>query len=312
MIFGGFFMTSYASNDMMCTMEYAPVCAEVEVQCIQAPCPPIQETFWNSCMMKNNSLAKFLHDGECQPKVETPVEKPCTREYAPVCGQPKMPKCAEGMMCMQMMPAPQTYANKCMMENAQAEFIHAGTCESQVEEEEDEVRICTMEYAPVCWVNGQTYGNACSAGKVEIKHEGQCLPVKAETKLSQDVQKVLQRVQNQSNEINFVQVIQRAYERIDTLAAKQEMFSLRQTAYLRIKSLFREYVEKNIFTPFIQKNIATISPVEAVLWGKWYVVDVEWDYKWVAHISYEDGHIAEKISGKVELENGKLVFKLYE
>ena len=45
MIFGGFFMTSYASNDMMCTMEYAPVCAEVEVQCIQAPCPPIQETF---------------------------------------------------------------------------------------------------------------------------------------------------------------------------------------------------------------------------------------------------------------------------
>ena len=45
---------------------------------------------------------------------------------------------------------------------------------------------------------------------------------------------------------------------------------------------------------------------------KWYVVDVEWDYKWVAHISYEDGHIAEKISGKVELENGKLVFKLYE
>jgi len=26
-------------------MEYAPVCASVQVQCIQAPCPAIEQTF---------------------------------------------------------------------------------------------------------------------------------------------------------------------------------------------------------------------------------------------------------------------------
>jgi len=48
-----------------CTMEYAPVCASVAVQCIKAPCPPIEQTFSNKCMMNANKLAKFVHDGEC-------------------------------------------------------------------------------------------------------------------------------------------------------------------------------------------------------------------------------------------------------
>jgi hypothetical protein len=38
-------------------MEYAPVCAEVQVQCIKAPCHSIQQTFGNKCMMEANSLA---------------------------------------------------------------------------------------------------------------------------------------------------------------------------------------------------------------------------------------------------------------
>lgn len=33
-----------------CTMEYAPVCGKIEVQCIKAPCLPITQTFSNKCM----------------------------------------------------------------------------------------------------------------------------------------------------------------------------------------------------------------------------------------------------------------------
>lgn len=55
--------------------------------------------------------------------------KVCTQEYAPVCGQPPMPECAEGMACIQVMPAPATFGNKCEMEAAWATLLHVGTCE---------------------------------------------------------------------------------------------------------------------------------------------------------------------------------------
>ena len=49
-----------------CTMQYDPVCASVAVQCIKAPCPAIEQTFGNECMMNANKLAKFLYKGECK------------------------------------------------------------------------------------------------------------------------------------------------------------------------------------------------------------------------------------------------------
>jgi hypothetical protein len=47
-----------------CTMEYAPVCGKVQVQCITAPCPAITQTFGNTCMAQAAG-AKDIKTGEC-------------------------------------------------------------------------------------------------------------------------------------------------------------------------------------------------------------------------------------------------------
>ncbi len=49
----------------MCTMEYAPVCAEKPVVCVRAPCPADRKTFSNSCMAKGNGYS-IIHEGACQ------------------------------------------------------------------------------------------------------------------------------------------------------------------------------------------------------------------------------------------------------
>jgi hypothetical protein len=40
---------SVVDEPRICTMEYSPVCAEVQVQCFKAPCPAITQTFGNAC-----------------------------------------------------------------------------------------------------------------------------------------------------------------------------------------------------------------------------------------------------------------------
>lgn len=62
-----------------CTKEYRPVCAERVVQCVQAPCPPVQETASNRCVADSQGLS-VLYEGECtvettQPKIETNVPR---------------------------------------------------------------------------------------------------------------------------------------------------------------------------------------------------------------------------------------------
>lgn len=52
----------------VCTMEYAPVCAQVPVQCIKAPCEPITQTFSNTCMADEN---KILYQGQCNSLVDS-------------------------------------------------------------------------------------------------------------------------------------------------------------------------------------------------------------------------------------------------
>lgn len=108
----------------------------------------------------------------------------CTMEYAPVCGQPPMPACPSGMMCAQVMPAPQTYGNSCMMKAAGATFAFSGECDAP-----SLPKACTKEYMPVCGMKQvqcitapcdpirTDYGNRCMAeadGAFDIT-DGTCI-----------------------------------------------------------------------------------------------------------------------------------------
>ena len=71
----------------ICTMDYTPVCASIQVQCIKAPCPPIKQTFGNTCMMNANKLAKFLYTGECKEDAPTGIANPASVNCEKVWGK---------------------------------------------------------------------------------------------------------------------------------------------------------------------------------------------------------------------------------
>ena len=56
---------SWGRNIDACTEDYAPVCGEVAVVCISAPCNPIKQTFSNICELKKETKATFLYEGKC-------------------------------------------------------------------------------------------------------------------------------------------------------------------------------------------------------------------------------------------------------
>jgi len=49
----------------VCPAIYAPVCATVNVVCVKAPCPPIQEDFPSGCNACANSNVEYYIQGEC-------------------------------------------------------------------------------------------------------------------------------------------------------------------------------------------------------------------------------------------------------
>ncbi|UMX47418.1 MAG: hypothetical protein L7H18_03125 [Candidatus Nealsonbacteria bacterium DGGOD1a] len=49
----------------VCNEIYSPVCATVRIQCVKAPCNPIQQTFSNACIACHNPLVSDYAMGEC-------------------------------------------------------------------------------------------------------------------------------------------------------------------------------------------------------------------------------------------------------
>ncbi len=137
----------------VCTEQYAPVCAAQQVECIQAPCPAILQTYSNRCFLDQDKRATFLYEGEC-------LESSCTR-WSDGC-------------------------NECSFDTEGSVVCTKKHCDTyatpQCLDEPEEPTMCTMQYDPVCGLNAsgklQTYSNHCFLGldkNASYLYKGECL-----------------------------------------------------------------------------------------------------------------------------------------
>lgn len=107
--------TPIAQAQTMCTMQYDPVCASKQVQCIKAPCYPVYQTYGNACMAAGDG-ALILHRGECLPHETGPVipQPPPAPVYTPpaTCvswydGCNSCTKTAKGVVCTKRYCSPE-------------------------------------------------------------------------------------------------------------------------------------------------------------------------------------------------------------
>lgn len=135
----------------VCTLEFAPICGTDIF------------TYGNECALKAAWVEK-LHDGECKTE---DVPAVCTDEFAPVCG-------SDG----------KTYGNLCNLKASKASFLFNGKCEDNIAKlacvhSTTVVPVCTREYFPVCWADGNTYDNTCLAKAANVEYtDGACILAK--------------------------------------------------------------------------------------------------------------------------------------
>ena len=67
--------TCPSKPSQICTREYRPVCGDVIVQCIQAPCPSVKETFANACEACASGNVSGYRPGVCDQINQGQVEQ---------------------------------------------------------------------------------------------------------------------------------------------------------------------------------------------------------------------------------------------
>lgn len=112
----------------------------------------------------------------------------------------------------------------------------------------DEMNICTMDYNPVCWVDGITYWNACSAWKNEIEYQWECNDyvnnsyyTTLQKKYTQSMKKDLL---NYSSD-KLIQVLQKidiVIENVKKSRISLDMQKKKITAYIFLKNLIPEVI----------------------------------------------------------------------
>ncbi len=304
-------MQTYASEDMvMCTMD-AKQCSDWSWVGRTGPncefvCPGEIKKMHSSWDADNDGINDCEKNGTCDDSVDytLPKQKACTREYMPVCAEVQVQCIKEPCY-----PVKETFSNKCEMENnSLATFLHEWSCDANENtsiEEEDAI-MCPMNYMPVCWNDGQTYGNTCMAQKVWVQYDWICVSSKYQKAVYKAWQETTLKHFSKSSEIIIIQTLERVIKNAEKLASKENFESQKWAILNYILHLAKTMLHENIYEKYIEKNISTISPVKPVLWGKWYVTKITWLDTNTAKVEYEDGHIVENMKINISLKNGNL------